>query len=452
MYPEISESERFPLLTPTGRKLLHAMRQDPQAPIWNWPNGEQLNAAGLAQVQEFAGKLSGGPAWTENHVPPWLPGLVDYCLEEVPFYRRRSAPGTNFVDLPTCSRDDVASRVWELVPDSQPLDELIVFSSSGTTGHPARMPSHPVTAACGVPLLEQVIAPAGLCFPRGPEQMALTNIAAYRGAYTTAIVIAWLNEAGCIRVNLSPEVWRKASDCRGYLDRWAAPVMLGDPLSFAALAGIGIERPPQVMISSIMNLSDALAKELACRYGCRVFDIYALTEAGIIAVKTEHGHAVVPHDVYVEILDEYDQPCPPGVRGEVTLSGGRNPFLPMLRFRTGDFASLAWHEGRPVLAGLEGRQPVVFPIAGDRVVHSMEVTRLLRSFPLVQYQLHQDENGRFQFGYRGNVSLEDLRNGLTELLGKPDSLVIEELPPLQSGRRKVQVYRSACASLNYAAS
>jgi phenylacetate-CoA ligase len=452
MYPEISESERFPLLTPEGRKLLHAMRQDPQAPLWNWPNGEQLNAAGLARVEQFADKLRGGLTWTPAQLPDWLPALVDFCLEDVPFYRRRASPGTPFAELPSCSRDDVASRVWELVPDSQPLNELIVFSSSGTTGHPARMPSHPAAAACGVPLLEHVAAATGVRFPRGPQQMALTNIAAYRGAYTTAIVIAWLQEAGCIRVNLSPEVWRNPGDCRSYLDRWTAPVMLGDPLSFAALSKVGIERPPQVMISSIMALSDSLAEQLAARYGCRVLDIYALTEAGIVAVKTERGHAVLPHDLYVEVLDEHDQPCPPSVRGEVTLSGGRNPFLPLLRFRTGDFAALEWHNGRPTLVGLEGRQPVVFPIAGDRVVHSMEVTRLLRSFPLVQYQLHQDDSGGFQFGYRGHVSLEDLRNGLVELLGKPAKLVIDELPPLAPGQRKVQVYRSACTGPLHAAS
>lgn len=50
MHPEISEQERFPLLTPAGRKWLHAMRQHPQAPIWNWPNGEQLNEIGRAHV------------------------------------------------------------------------------------------------------------------------------------------------------------------------------------------------------------------------------------------------------------------------------------------------------------------------------------------------------------------------------------------------------------------
>ena len=443
-YPELSEAERFPILTPAGRKLLHEMRQHPQAPIWHWANGEQLNAAGLARVEKFAAVLRENRTTEPSRRPDWLPGFVDFCLEEVPFYRQRSRAGTPFEAIPSHSRAEMAERVWEFVPDAQPLDELITFSSSGTTGHPARFPFHPYTAACGMPLLEQALKATGIVFPRGPEQMALTNIAAYRGAYTTAIVVSWLQEAGCIRVNLHPEVWRKPEDARAYLDRWTAPVMLGDPLAFEALDGLKIERPPQAMLSCIMHLSDAHAARLTARYGCPVLDIYALTEAGIVALRTPRGHVVLPHDLYVEILDEHGQPVPAGVRGEVTLSGGRNPFLPLLRFRTGDYASLDWQDGRPLLGGLEGREPVVFPLANGRVIHSMEVTQLLRRFPLAQYQLHQDETGGVHFGHRGGASEDELRTALFDLLDKPRSLVLEELTSTGSGPRKLTVYRSLC--------
>jgi len=442
MYPEISEPERFPLLSAAGRKLLHALRQDPQAPLWNWPNGEQLDAVGLARVRKFAADLSKPTTFEPDRPPAWLPAFVDRCLEDVPFYRRRSRPGTPFESIPTCCRGDLAPRVWEFVPDSQPLDQLIVFSSSGTTGHPAQTPSDPVTAACGIPLLEQALAASDIHFPRGPQQMALTNIVAYRGAYTTAIVVAYLDEAGCIRVNLSEDAWREPAHCRSYLNRWWAPIMLGDPQAFEALARVGIERPPQVLISSITHLSEALAQQLTVRYGCQVIDIYALTEAGIVGHRTPHGHAILPPDLYVEILDEHGDRCPLGTRGEITLTGGRNPYLPLLRYRTGDYASLAWHEGRPTLIDLEGREPVLFPVAGDRVVHSMEITRLLRRFPLVQYQLHQDEAGSFLFAYRGSVDEDQLRMALHDLLGQPRSLEMRPLAPLPPGRRKVPMYYS----------
>jgi phenylacetate-CoA ligase len=450
LYPTLSEAERFPLLSPAGRQLLHALREHPQAPMWNWPNGEQLDGAGLENVQRFAAALNVSRPPAENVRPAWLAEFTAFCLTEVPFYRRRSLPGTNFDNVPSCSRADVAPQVWDFVPDRQPLDELIVFSSSGTTGFPTRTPTHPATAACGLPLIEAALASTGIHFPRGAEQMALSNVVAYRGAYTTAIVMAYLEEAGCIRVNLVPDAWRTPHDASQYLDRFWSPVMLGDPQAFAALANVDIQRPPQVLVSSIMHLSDGLANQLTARYGCPVIDLYALTEAGIVAVKTERGHRVLPHDLYVEILDEHDEACPAGVRGEITLTGGRNPFLPLLRYRTGDYASLAWHDGHATLVGLEGRQPVCFPTTTG-VVHSMEVTRLVRQFPIVRYQLYQDAVGGFTFSYRGFADASELKAALFELLEKPARLEIAELPAALSDKQKSTVYVSdhpaAAASL-----
>lgn len=444
MYPELSEAERFPLLTSEGRRFLHALRQDAQAPKWNWPNGEQLDAEGLARVEQFASELHGPRRWTESAAPSWLDAFVTYCLTEVPFYRRRSKPGARFTDVPSCSRDDLAPRVWEFVPDDQALERLIVFSSSGTTGHPAQMPTHPATAACGVPMLEYAIREAGVTFPLGAGQMALTNIAAYRGAYTTAIVVAYLKEAGCIRVNLHEEAWHRSEDCRAYLDRWAAPVMLGDPQAFAALEKVAIENPPRVMLSSIMHLSDAVGQQLSARYGCPVIDLYALTEAGIVARRTRAGHEILPPDLYVEILNDEDEPCPPGVRGEITLTGGRNPYCPLLRFRTGDYASLEWIAGRPVLVDLEGREPVVFYATNHEPIHSMEVSRRLRSLPLSQFALRQDEAGGLHFGRRGLVHEDEVRTALAELFGNA-KVTIYDLPAPSAQARKVRVYESCYA-------
>ena len=174
------------------------MRQHPQAPLWNWPNGEQLNAAGLAQVSNFAADLESKPVCGPR-IAARLAGRLRRLLPggRAVLSAARSPPARPIrCRFHTCSRADLAPKVWDFVPDSQPLDELIVFSSSGTTGLPTQTPAHPASAACGIPLIERAIAATGITFPRGPEQMALTNIAAYRGAYTTAIVIAWLQEAG----------------------------------------------------------------------------------------------------------------------------------------------------------------------------------------------------------------------------------------------------------------
>ena len=53
------------------------------------------------------------------------------------------------------------------------------------------------------------------------------------------------------------------------------------------------------------------------------------------------------------------------VRGEIAVTGGRNPFVPLLRYRTGDWGRLDYGrcpcgDRMPRLLDLEGRPPVVF--------------------------------------------------------------------------------------------
>jgi phenylacetate-CoA ligase len=246
--------------------------------------------------------------------------------------------------------------------------------------------------------------------------MAITNLVAYPGAYTTAIVMAYLNEAGCIRVNLDRTAWRNESDCRRYLEAWQSPVWLGDPIALGELEKVDIGYAPQAIISSIMHLHRGYSEELKSRYGCPVLDVYAMTEAGIIAVSDGDGHRIIPHDLYVEILDTAGRRCPSGVRGEITLSGGRNPFLPLLRYRTGDYASLEVRGGERVLCDLVGREPESYLAESGRTVHSMEIVRLMREFPVRRYALRSTAEG-YLLEYRGDLDRNALESRLRKLMG-----------------------------------
>lgn len=451
MYPEISEAERFPILTDKGRKLLYQMRQHPNAPIWNWPNGEQLDEHGLEIVHRFADKLKN---FYEGHTdknsatqPNWLNAFTEYCTESVPFYRSRAlslgqTKHQTFAAMPTCCREDLAPKVWDFVPDDISLEHLIVFSTSGTTGHPTRMLSHPATAACGVPLIEAALRRESIAIPNGPEHVPITNVASYRGAFTTAIVVAYLKEAGCVRVNLHPSAWRSPEDRTAFINQWQSPIWLGDPIAFADFTKIETSYKPRAIVSSIMSMNPTLATQLSETYECPVLDLYAMTEVGIVAVNSHLGHEVLPHDLYVEIVDQKGEPVPDGVRGEVTVTCNRNPYMPLLRYRTGDFASIVRIGTRTILAGLEGRSPVMFPLPSGRVVHSMEVTRLMREHPLLQYRLIQNKDGGFDFGFRGWVDRDKLRQQLRELLEHPTSFQFGELEPSTTPGQKVCEYRS----------
>jgi phenylacetate-CoA ligase len=156
-----------------------------------------------------------------------------------------------------------------------------------------------------------------------------------------------------------------------------------------------------------------------------------MNEAGPIAAYDEaaRGHVLLQPRLYVEILDAAGDPVPEGVRGEVTLTGGFNFCLPLLRYRTGDHAALRFDGRDWILADLEGRPPVTFRTMQGELLNNIEVTHALKGIALTQFALHQKIDGQLQFrAMAGAGELDATRVALLQLFGPGQSLVVESMP------------------------
>src|SRR5262249_45553985 len=122
------------------------------------------------------------------------------------------------------------------------------------------------------------------------------------------------------------------------------------------------------------------------------------------------------------------------------LSSSNNPFLPLLRYRTGDWAAMAFDGPMPRLVDFEPRAPVQFRGAGGQSLPSYQVTGALRDFPLAAFTLHQGADGAVEFCSRGEaVPGEALPTALRELFGAGAPVTVEELPrPYEWGGKIVQ--------------
>jgi phenylacetate-CoA ligase len=91
-------------------------------------------------------------------------------------------------------------------------------------------------------------------------------------------------------------------------------------------------------------LHAGLAQQLRARFECPVLDLYTINETGPIGVHdaVSGGHVLLQHRLFVELLDSNGHHQPPGTRGEITITGGFNFCLPVVRYRTGDQASLVF--------------------------------------------------------------------------------------------------------------
>lgn len=385
----LSEQDRYPLLTEAGAQMLRHLREHPHAPRYNYPGAERLSAAQLEQVRDYARRAkTERHGWRAGEQPAWVGPFLTRCRAQVPAYRRRLDWSDDLHGIASIDRDDLARAPWDFVPDDCPADELIVYSTSGTTNRRIVYPAHPVVPVRYLPLYEVALAAHGVRIAGGAGRVSLVHVAAQVTTFTSATVMSYFGEAGFAKINLHGDEWRDPADAVRFLDDVRAEVYTGDPFAFAELARLPTRHRPHALLSGATTLLPGLRAELTERFGCPVIDVYSLNESGPVAFSTPEGMEVLPHDLYVEILDAADRPCPPGVRGEVTLTGGVNPYLPQVRYRTGDHATLDFSGPLPRLVGLEGRAPVVF-MAGGRRINSVDVTALLAPFALPCFALHQ---------------------------------------------------------------
>ena len=141
--------------------------------------------------------------------------------------------------------------------------------------------------------------------------------------------------------------------------------LLTNPVSLRLAIHEQLRNPREIYkIEQILTLADRVdssLRELAREvFGAKIVDRYSSVEFGNIAIQCpvhEHLHVVAP-SVFVEILDENDQPCEIGQPGRVVITGLHAFANPLFRYEQGDIAQ--W--GEPCDAGITW--PVIDEVHG----------------------------------------------------------------------------------------
>jgi phenylacetate-CoA ligase len=437
------EEEKYPLMNEEGRDLLREIREKPHAPRYSHQSQDRLNADGLKRVRAFEEQLKTTPiGWLPGRLPDWLKEFVDTCVNDVPFYRRYGLLD-DFNSIPTCDRMDLGREPWSFVPDSLPLDDMVLYQTSGTTGHPLNIITHPEPLSMYIPLIRAALARQGVSLEGRSKQVAIVLICYQKDTWTYASISPVLNQAGFVKINLNPHDWRSPDDRGRFLDDCNPEIYTGDPISFLELSHLSLNTHPKALVSTAMALSSAVREQLERHFNCPVIDIYSMNEAGPIAVAEAQGYALLHHRIYVEILHSDGIPCEPGERGEIVISGGFNPFLPLLRYRTGDQASLHFQGQQPILVDLEGRPPVIFRAADGHPINNIDISLALKPFALVQYSVHQFADHQLLMRIRSPFTNEaEIRETLLSLFGNEQQLSIEKLDEFPTTDKKIVQYTS----------
>lgn len=164
---------------------------------------------------------------------------------------------------------------------------------------------------------------------------------------------------------------------------WRPDYIDSYPSAVATLASLlragGLPAPrPRAVVTSSETLLEGQRDLVHEVFGARCFDQYGCTEQAAFVSQCEHGsYHVHPEYGIVEVLDDEGSPVPPGASGELVCTSFTNDALPLLRYRTGDFATLgepgcACGRAFPVLLRIEGRRDDVLVTPDGRRVGRLD--------------------------------------------------------------------------------
>lgn len=427
----LSDAERWPTMDAAGAARLQRWRRHPAAPEWVHATGDRLTA----EMVERSRRPLPTAGWLEEHLAT-ARGLLAY---------RGMGDLVGLTDFPPITRRHLVDDLASFVPLDADLDRMLHGTSSGSTGAALLIPDDVEEVARGFHLMVSLVRGQGIDWSPDGERFALASVVFQRQAFTYVSLVSGFAHRAMARLNLDVGAWRRPSDRVTFLRDADPQVISGHPTSLAELLDPDLcaVLRPLALFSGAMALSAPLRADLESAFGCPVFDVYGLHETRPIAVRTDDGpFRVLDRRVHVEILDRDGMPLPEGELGEITVTAGENPLLPLVRYRTGDVGRLVRLPGGGLgIAELEGRENTVFLAASGRRVPCVDLTQQLQTHGARGWSVVQTADGAIDARIVGGDAAA-VERALRALLDQPVAVTRHDRL-IELGEGKPRRYRSA---------
>jgi phenylacetate-CoA ligase len=329
---------------------------------------ERLSAAELAELQA-----------TE------LRAVMDRASHTA-FYRQhwREAKGNgaseDFTRLPLVSKDDLRRAARALVPDNLGGHRLLEIHTGGTTGTPltvyctrsalqrnyaffsrlrawAGVPGHPRVAT----FAGRLVVPSSQTDPPFWRHNRAGNAVLFSSYHISPATLPAYARA---LAAYQPEL----------IDTY--PSSLEPIARHLAESGAAAVRP-RAIITSSETLDPQVRRLFERVFGCPVFDHYGAAEMAAFISQCEAGsYHPNPEFGIVEVLTD-GRKAGPGEAGEIVATGFVNPAMPLIRYATGDVATVGEEPCRcgrafPVLRSIEGRRDDVLSTPDGRWIGRLD--------------------------------------------------------------------------------
>lgn len=177
----------------------------------------------------------------------------------------------------------------------------------------------------------------------------------------------------------------------------------------------------KAVITSSEQLTQQMRDTFEKVYGCKTYDGWSGVEACGLVSECEYGKLHINPDVgLIEILDKQGMPVSPGETGEVVCTGFLNYEQPLIRYKIGDYMTLALNQScsckreMPIIENIIGRiEDVIIGKDGREMVRFHGI--FIGLDKIIQAQVIQEEIDTIHLNI---VSETPLTNEEQEILTK----------------------------------
>lgn len=313
-------------------------------------------------------------------------------------------------------RDAVAAHTRTLCGAERYLGRYIVNATSGTTGSPNFIVfdhAEWATALASFTRYEQHVGSLRGAVQRPRMAVVVSTTPWHMSARIgTTVRSSWLP---MLRIDVGDPL----SSIVQRLNSWQ-PQMLA---TYASMAGILADEQragrlriaPVRIVCSAEVLTPELRQRVEAVWGKIVFNQYGATEGGTFAVECEsHRCLHIFEDLMIlEVVDEQNQPVPPGTYGDkILLTVLSNYTQPLIRYELSDSVCVSpdicpCGSAYTLIEEIQGRREEVlhFPTSREATaVHPVVFYRILDAEPVIGWQVVQ-EDARLCLYLSGDASL-----------------------------------------------
>jgi len=445
-------------------------------PIWKKRLRQKPRSDKAAIVQKILLKLEQSQWWEPEDLTSFqfrlLSGLLAHAQQSISHYAQTlghinphdhaSLVAGRWLDLPVLKRDTVNRLGDDLLSRAIPKNhgKLNPIFTSGTTGRPVRVvrTAHALAHWSAFTARDHIWHNRQIKGTLAAIRSSEKDFAPYPdGAAHTA----WGSKDGVFRSgpSISLNVNTPIPDMAEWIARKQPDHLLSLPNIIKRLAPYCLENAiafpnlKEIQVHGEM-CGELLHQQSQEAWGVPLHDMYTTREVGYLALQCpEHNHYHIQSEgVFLEVLDEDDQPCNPGETGRVIVTTLHNYAMPLIRYEVGDYAELGevceCGRGLPVINRILGRQQdiLVLPTGEQRwtLLGSPDVRVFMEMAPITQYQFAHVAADRIdvRLVVRRDLTAEEEKN-ITEWvrkkLGYPFTInfaYFDEFPLSKTGKFK----------------